>query len=283
MKSRFLTATALWCTCLFIWTTNISDLGQEANPDSADTKLTSALDNLKLHLDQVMEENPIPGAAVAVVSGDSILLVWTSGHADLASGKPVTSQTHFTIGSCTKTFTGLAFLKLMDQGRIDLDTPVREIAPEITIDNPWESTDPVRIIHLLEHTAGFDDSRMNWFYFDGPVKSLQQAMQEKSQLRKVRWKPGTRFGYSSPGYTLAGYLLEKITGKSYEEFLRQEILLPLSMETSRIGDGEAQRALLATGYDRNIEPLPLWYDYDVPAGAMRSSIDEMARFVQFML
>jgi len=142
---------------------------------------------------------------------------------------------------------GLALLRLADEGKIDLNTPVSEIAPEIIIENPWADTDPVRIIHLLEHTAGFDDSRTSWFYFDGPPKSLRQALEEKAQLRHVRWRPGTRFSYSSPGYTLAGYVLEKTTGQPYEEYLRQNLLIPMGMATSRIGKTEECRRLLATG------------------------------------
>ena len=241
------------------------------------------IEDLKSDLDSIMNEISTPGAAVAIVSADSIIWIGTFGFANIETGEPVTEKTHFCIGSCTKSFTGLGFLKILDEGRIDLNTPVREIVPEIEIDNPWAKSHPVRIVHLLEHTAGFDDSHPNWFYMEDPVLSLQQALEVKAHLRKVRWKPGTRFSYSSVGFTLAGYILEKVGGQRYEEFLTHTLLEPIGMRTSSLGRSNVNQQQLAVGYDRDIKPIPLWYDYDVPAGAVYSSIQEMSLFVKFLL
>ena len=241
------------------------------------------IEDLKSDLDSIMNEISTPGAAVAIVSTDSIIWIGTFGFANIEAEGPVTEKTHFCIGSCTKSFTGLGFLKLLDEGKIDLNTPVREIAPEIEIDNPWADTHPVRIIHLIEHTAGFEDSHTNWFYMKGPILSLRQALEDKAHLRKVHWQPGTRFSYSSVGFTLAGYILEKVGGQRYEEFLTHTLLEPIGMRTSSLGRSNVNQQQLAVGYDRDIEPIPLWYDYDVPAGALHSSIQEMSLFVQFLL
>ena len=230
-----------------------------------------------------MNEISTPGAAVAIVTADSVVWIGTFGFANIETAERVSEKTHFCIGSCTKSFVGLGFLKLLDEGRVDLNIPVREIAPEIEIDNPWEDTHPVRIIHLLEHTAGFDDSHPNWFYFEGPLLSLRDALEVKAHLRKVRWQPGTRYSYSSAGFVLAGYILEKVSGERYENFLKQNILEPIGMTTSSIGSSEEARRLLAVGYDKYERPFPGWYDYDEPAGAMNASIKEMALFVQFLL
>jgi len=246
-------------------------------------KTPQSIDELKTGIDSIFEETNIPGAAVAIVSADSIIWIGTFGFANMETSERVTENTHFCIGSCTKSFTGLGFLKLLDEGRIDLSTLVREIAPEIEIENPWKDTDPVRIVHLLEHTAGFDDLHPNWFYFEGPVIPLQRALRIKAHLRRVRWRPGTRFSYSSPGFTLAGYVLEKVSNKPYEEYMKQTILKPIGMITSTIGSSEDCRRLLAVGYDKDAKPFPIWYDYEEPAGALNSSIKEMALFIRFML
>ena len=246
-------------------------------------KVPQTIDELKTRIDSIFEETNIPGAAVAIVSADSIDWTETFGFANLETKEKVTENTHFCIGSCTKSFTGLGFLKLVDEGRLDLNTPVREIAPEIEIDNPWKDTDPVRVVHLLEHASGFGDSHPNWFYFEGPVIPLKRALEAKSHLRRVRWKPGTRFSYSSPGFTLAGYVIEKVSGQDYEDYMKQNILVPIGMKTATIGSSEESRRLLAVGYGRNAEPFPAWYDYDEPAGALNASIKEMALFIRFML
>ena len=271
--SAFL-ASLLLCSALY---------SQTVTDSTGQSSVFRTIEDLESDLDSLMTEISVPGAAVAIVSRDSIIWIGAFGFANVEKGELVTENTHFCIGSCTKSFVGLGFLKLLDEGKIDLNTPVREIAPEIEIDNPWEDTHPVRVVHLLEHTAGFDDSHPNWFYFEGPVMSLRSALEAKPHLRRVRWQPGTRFGYSSAGFTLAGYILGKVSGQRYEEYLKQALFEPIGMRTSTIGSSEECRRLLAIGYDRNSEPFPVWYDYDEPAGAMNSSIREMALFIQFML
>jgi len=246
-------------------------------------KTPQSIDELKARIDSILGETHIPGAAVAIVSTDSIIWIGTFGFANKETGERVTENTHFCLGSCTKSFTGLGFLKLLDEGMIDLSIPVRVIAPEIEIDNPWKDTDPVRVVHLLEHTAGFDDGHPNWFYFKSPIIPLRSALKIKAHLRRARWIPGTRFSYSSPGFTLAGYVLEKVSNQPYQDYMKQSILKPIGMKTSTIGSSEDCRRLLAVGYDRDAKPFPTWYDYDEPAGALNSSIKEMAHFVRFML
>jgi CubicO group peptidase (beta-lactamase class C family) len=245
--------------------------------------ISPTIEELNGKLETILKDNAIPGAAAALVTREKILWIGTFGVADMDSHRSVTEDTHFCIGSCTKSFVGLAFLKLLQDGRIDFNVPVNTIAPEIEIDNPWHESHPVRIIHLLEHTAGFDDLRPNWFYFEGPVKPLAQALEEKADLRKVRWKPGTRYSYSSAGYTLAGYVMGKISGKPYEEYLTQEIFRPLGMESATIGRENERNDLLSVGYERDMKPVPFYISYDEPSGDLNASIREMALFVRFML
>jgi CubicO group peptidase (beta-lactamase class C family) len=260
------------------------DLQAQTVPDSARRHaFFETLADYQSDLDSLMQEISVPGAAVAIVSRDSIVHLGTYGLADVKAGQPVTETTHFCLGSCTKSFTGLALLKLAGKGRIDLNTPVREIAPEIEIENPWKDVHPVRVIHLLEHTAGFEDSHINWFYFQGPALTLRQALGAKTHLHKVYWPPGTRFCYSSVGFTIAGYIIEKVSGRQYGDYMQEALLEPIGMTSSTVGSSEESRRLLATGYDKHSRPFPRWYDYDEPAGAMNASIEEMARFIQFML
>jgi CubicO group peptidase (beta-lactamase class C family) len=256
---------------------------QKCSASDNNSEIPQTLEELKARIDSLLKEHEIPGAGIAFVSKDSIIWAGGFGLANLETGEPVTENTHFRIGSCTKSFIGIGFLKLIDEGRIDLNTPVKEIAPEIEIYNPWQDTHPVRVVHLLEHTAGFDDSHLNWFYFEGPVIPLQRALEIKADLRRVRWPPGTRCSYSSPGYTLAGYILEKVSGQPYEDYIKKAIFDPIGMKTSTIGRANECKQLLSSGYGKNVKPIPYWYDYDEPAGAMNSSAKEMALFVQFML
>lgn len=253
-----------------------------SNPDIEDGN-PQTIDELINKIDSLLQEQRIPGAGIALVSKNSIIWMGGVGLADVESGASVTENTSFQIGSCTKSFIGLGFLKLVAEGKIDLNTPVQEIVPEIEIDNPWRETNPVRVIHLLEHTSGFDESRFSAanLYFDRDA-SLKQILEAETKSRKVRWPPGTRYAYSNPGYSLAGYILEKITGQRYDVYLKRNILEPVGMTTSTFQPTEESRRSLSKGYNNNYQPIPSFHMYN-PAGSLISSAKEMALFVQFLI
>ena len=123
-----------------------------------------------------MQVNSIPGAGIAIVSKDSVIFLGGLGYANMEDNIPVTDTTCFRMGSITKSFIALGFLKLAEEGRIDLNTPVKEIVPEINIINPWQETDPVRVAHILEHTSGFGNSFREFNLDDDPRIPLRQAL-----------------------------------------------------------------------------------------------------------
>ena len=92
-----------------------------------------------------------------IATRDGIVSTAGIGLADVATGTPATPDTLFRTGSISKTVVALAVLKLVEEGRLTLDAPVRSLVPEIAFTNAWEATDPVRVVHLLEHTTGWDD------------------------------------------------------------------------------------------------------------------------------
>ena len=103
----------------------------------------------------------MPGAGVALVGTSGVEWAGGIGLADCDSGAPVTADTRFRAGSMSKTFIAMTLAQMDEDGEIDLNATVAELAPEVPIDNAWEATDPVRVIHLLQHTAGFDDNHFN--------------------------------------------------------------------------------------------------------------------------
>lgn len=257
----------------------------QTNAVSVDkSDIPQTIDEMKMKVDSLLKKYKIPGIGIALVSKDSIIWTGASGVSNIETGEPVTINTLFRVGSCTKSFLGLGFLKLVEEGKIDLNTPVKKIAPEIEIDNPWEEIHPVRIVHLLEHTAGFDDIHANALNNqEDPEMPLKQALDLKASARRVRWKPGTRYSYSSPGYTLAGYILEKVTGNKYEDYIKDAILDPIGMISSTLRYSDANIQLLAAGYMNNNEPVPFFEGYDRPSSSLITSTQEMALFIKFLL
>ena len=242
------------------------------------------IQELKFRIDSLLIKNRIPGAGIAIVTKDSIIYLDGVGYANMETKTPVSGNTIFGTGSITKSFVGLAFLKLLEEGKINLQTPVKEIVPEIDIDNSWEETDPVRIVHLLEHTSGFNDIHFNDYNLhDDPEIPLKEALKVSSNCRKVRWRPGSIRSYSSAGYALAGYILEKITSEKFEDYIRKAILEPLNMTASTFLLTPENRQLFAQGYESKYKPSPFPNMYARPAGALNSSTRDMAIFVQFLM
>jgi CubicO group peptidase (beta-lactamase class C family) len=241
-------------------------------------------DQLRIKVENCIRENDIPGAAVTVVTGDSVLFTGGFGYANIEEKIPVTVNTHFFLGSITKSFTALGIVKLVEEGKIDLDTPVKEILPDIIIQNPWEKTDPVRVVHLLEHTAGICDgffTVFNWRH--EPNIPLKEVIGMQKRI-VIHHRPGSFYLYSNLGYLLAGIILEEITQMKYEAFLRSEFLLPLGMETSTFDVTDSySRSVLAQGYGAGGKEIPYLHIYPRSAGHAHSSVLEMAQYVRFFL
>jgi CubicO group peptidase (beta-lactamase class C family) len=258
-----------------------------AQPAAAATDPTpQTLDDFKKAAERVLTDTGIPGAGIALVRADGIEWAGGIGLADRDAKIPVTGDTHFRAGSISKTFVAMALVQFSLDGEVDLQAPVSELAPDVPIDNPWEATDPVRVIHLLQHTAGFDDMRFNEiFNLDDPADlPLNEALARNPRSRIVRWRPGTRMSYSNHGYALAAYVLEKVASRPYEEVINERIFLPLGMATSSFSLGPADEPLLARSYDdRTGPPLPFTQIYLRPAGNLHTSALELGQFVKLLL
>ncbi len=207
------------------------------------------------------------------------------GVADRDTRRPVDADTLFRVGSVSKTFVAMALVQLYEDGQIDLDAPVASLVPEVRIDNPWEAADPVRVRHLLEHTAGFDDMHFNEIYVldDTPDRPLDEVLLRSPASRRVRWRPGTRMAYSNPGYAVAGRVIEAASGKRFDQFILERIFAPLEMKASTFS-GDVEAPDLAQGYEaRTGPPVTRRRIHLRPAGALHSSPRELGHFVEMLL
>src|SRR6266404_254782 len=245
-----------------------------------------SVEELKKAMKDVLEKEHIPGAGVALVANGEVLWCGGIGQADIAANRAVSCDTEFRVGSISKTFVALALLKLQEEGKINLYARLQDVAPEIPFKNRWEATHPVRIVNLLEHTAGFDDMEFNEVYnlrdrYDFPLLEVFKRFQ-KPQV--TRWPPGTRMSYSNPGNAIAGYLIEKMSGQPFDLYIRETFLRPLGMEKADFPFTDAIKPLLATGYEKS-PPRAVGYPfiYLRPAGDLKASPGDLAKLVQFLL
>jgi CubicO group peptidase (beta-lactamase class C family) len=234
----------------------------------------------------ILTREHVPGAGIALVTRDGIVWSGGIGKADLATNQDVTDQTMFRVGSISKSFIALALLKLQEEGRINLNAPVGAVAPGIPIGNRWEGSHPITIAEVLEHAAGFDDMLVSEVYnLPGPPDiSPLDVLRRFPQPLTARWPPGTHMAYSNPGYGVAGFLIEQVTKEKFEDFIQQNILVPLGMAQSSFFLTDVNAAHLAKGYEGNPpHPVPLLNIYLRPAGNLYSSPAELARLVEMFL
>jgi CubicO group peptidase (beta-lactamase class C family) len=244
------------------------------------------VEELQKAMKVVLDKEHVPGAGVALVANGQLLWCGGIGEADVASGREMTCDTEFRVGSISKTFVALALLKLQEEGKINLYARLQDVAPEVPVKNRWEATQPVRVVNLLEHTAGFDDMEFSEVYnlkdrYDFPLLDVFKRFQGP---QITRWPPGTRMSYSNPGNAIAGYLIEKAAGQPFDQYIRETFLRPLGMEKADFPFTDANKPLLATGYEKN-PPKAVRYSfiYLRPAGDLKASPGELAKLVQFFL
>jgi CubicO group peptidase (beta-lactamase class C family) len=208
-----------------------------------------------------------------------VLLSRGYGLADVARKRPVVPEsTIWRIGSISKVFTATAVMQLVDRDSIELDAPVSRYVHRATI--PSTYPDPVTVRQLLDHTAGFDEIRPGT---QAPTQAevLPLAAFLEDRLVQVR-PPGRTIAYSTYGITLAGELVEEVSGMPFEDFLARNVWEPLGMTRSSITVPSALQEDVAIGYEVDSDTLVPqrweWY-HTIPASSVNATIDDMARFL----
>ena len=254
---------------------------QPAVEPGAIHKLTK--EDLEAFLDALLpaqlQSRDIAGAVVAVVKDGQVLLAKGYGYADFAAKKPVVAdQTLFRPGSISKVFTATAVMQLVEQGKLDLDRDVNEY---LDFAIPKTFPEPVTLRRLLTHTAGFEETLKNLF-----VPSAREMRPLRDYLIAAMpqriFPPGTVPSYSNYGATLAGYIVERISGEPFEKYVAAHILDPLRMERSSFAQPlpSSLESLMSQGYlaaaqgARNFEFVPA-----SPAGALSTTAADMTRFM----
>lgn len=230
---------------------------------------------------RVLKDWKAAGFAVAVVEKNKIVYAKGFGYRDVENKIPATANTLYAIGSCTKAFTSSLIGMLSKDGLVDLDKPVRTYLPQLKFYND-EMNDKITLRDMMCHRTGLPRHDFSWYYF--PTKSGDsllrriQYMEPSAGLRE-RWQ------YNNFMFFLQGMVAEKITGKSWEDNIREKIFKPLEMDSATISIEEMeQHTDIATGYglknDSIIKKLDYFHiDAMSPAGSINSSVNEMARWV----
>jgi CubicO group peptidase (beta-lactamase class C family) len=241
------------------------------------------LDELKRTVERIVADTKTPALGIALVDRNGPYWVAGIGKADLGSGRAANEDTLFRIGSISKMFAALAVLKLVEEGRLSLDDRLRDRAPDVAFENRWEETHPVRIAHLLEHTTGWHDIHVPEYAFAAPdTMTVKQGLDYHPDSRTSRWPPGARHAYSNAGAPVAAYVVEKITGERFEDYVARTFFAPIGMSSTSYFRTKLYDERGATLY-LGPKPQDYWRIVHRPSGSINSSARDMAKFVHFML
>jgi CubicO group peptidase (beta-lactamase class C family) len=240
-------------------------------------ELESFIDSL---LAELMQEYHMPGAVFALVKDGEIFFVKGYGFADLENRKPVIpDRTLFRVASISKLFTATAVMQVHEQGLINLDDDVNKHLTLFKIENTFP--EPVTIANLLTHTGGFDERIIAKETADeSKVIPLGPYLAEHMPPRFA--PPWEQYCYSNHGMSLAGYVVEVVSGMPFAQYVDQNILQPLGMERSSFVRTPALAPDIAVSYsfkDGSYHRLPYHYLFDAPAGELNATAPDMARFM----
>ena len=231
---------------------------------------------------RVMARDQIPGVAVGVVERGRLVFARGFGYRDVAAHLPVTPDTLFPLGSCSKAFTATAIALLADEGRIALDAPVRTYLSDFALEDPVASA-TLTTRDLLTHRSGLP--RHDLFWYQAPYS--RDELYHRLRFLEPRGLPHTQWRYNSLMFVVAGRIVEKVTGESWESFVRSRILVPLDMRRTLLSaeamEADSDHAVPYALRDGSVERIPMLKRLDAiaPAGAVQTSVNDLARWLTF--
>lgn len=226
-----------------------------------------------------------PGGAVLLVKDSKVIYQQGFGIADINTKMPVTTQTLFNTGSISKTFVAYGILKLESENRLSLSDDLYKFFPDF---KNRSIAKKVKLYHLLTHTSGIPDSRKvrdeHDFYLTAKDEENFAPLQ---QTKALEFEPGSKYKYSNPAFNGLALIIEKVTGKKWQDYINEVIFKPAGMNTSTITDGPHPETGVSHAYIKNknegFEELDYGEEPTFAAagnGGVWSSVEELWKYEQ---
>jgi CubicO group peptidase (beta-lactamase class C family) len=255
-------------------------MDRKAAPDVA---ARDAMDGFDAFVTKAIADWEVPGLAIGVVRGGKLVYTGSFGKRDVAKDLPVTPKTLFAIGSTTKAFTTFVMGMLVEEGMLAWDEPVRKYVPEFRLYDT-SATEHITPRDLVTHRSGLPRHDALWYNTSLSREEMVHRLpylQNNADLRET-------FQYNNMMFLSAGYLVERVTGKTWEDNVRERIFEPLGMAGSNFSVEDSKKAPdFAKPYaerDGKVREIPFRNITNVgPAGSINSSVEDMARWIALHL
>jgi len=262
-----------------------------AQPLKDDPRVASAIKLIEVWVDAQLAYKGIPGMSLGIVHDQD--LVWSRGfgYADVERKVPASPSTIYSICSISKLFTSICVMQLRDQGKLRLDDPVRKHLSWFKIKDAYPEAPEITLQGILTHSSGLP-RESDYPYWTGPEHYFPTREQiiEKLSSQEELYPADTYFQYSNLGLTLAGEVVAAVSGQSYAEYVKQNILDPLGLkDTSPEIPAEHRGGKLAVPYSKRMrdgsrEVIPFYLVRGIaPAAGFASTVEDLARFASWQL
>jgi CubicO group peptidase (beta-lactamase class C family) len=242
-------------------------------------------DSLDYYINKALAEWQIPGVAVGIVKNDKVVFMKGYGVKELNGTENVDENTLFMIGSNSKAFTAMSLAMLDAEKKLSLDDKVQKWLPDFTLYDPWVAKE-TNIRDLLCHRLGFETFQGDFMYFDSDLTVAE--VREKMGKLKPLYSFRNKWGYTNSAFLTAGEIIPKVTGKTWGEYVTENIFKPLGMNSSLALSKDIKtatnKALAHTVVMGELKKIPYGnIDNLAPAGSISSSVNDMSKWVMMLL
>jgi CubicO group peptidase (beta-lactamase class C family) len=248
--------------------------------------MTSSTDLIETLAPEAIRSKKAAGLAVGIVRRDQIIYTKGFGVRSLDTGEPVTERSLFHTASVSKTFVATAMIQLTEQGKIDLDQPLVRYLPYFKLDDA--RYDQITLRQMLTHTSGMPDTNeFDWHkpkYEDDALENYVRSLAHY----KLKTSPGEQYAYSNDAYEILGDVIAKVSGETFEGYIKQHILNPIGMRDSTFLRAEVNLALATvahtginpdySGPEAKVSPIYPYNREHAPSSTLHSSAVEMCRW-----
>ena len=229
---------------------------------------------------KAMKKYQVTGASLVLVQGDQVIWAEGFGLANKADQTKVTADTKFMLASVSKVFTATALMKLQEQGKLDIDQPLKKYLPQFNMPSRFKDNGPITPKQVLTHHAGLPSDILRGMLCRQP-EDFTQVVHYLNNTQAAS-APDLIESYSNPGYSLLGHVVQQVAGQPFAKTLRQAIFTPLNMNNSGIYNGGTYPTNFTRFYNQKGDlgqELPI---RDIPAGAIYSTANDLGRFIKAM-
>jgi len=226
-----------------------------------------------------MDRNDIAALSIALVDDQKVVWAEGFGHADKAAGKPATAETIYRVGSISKLFTASAAMQLAEQGKLDLDRPLKQALPEFAIRSRYGDTAAITPRNIMTHHSGLPRDYSKGMFTKNPEPFTELVRRVRAS--DAAYPPNQLFSYSNIGIALLGHAIQNASGMPFADYMQASLLNPMGMRSARFEPGLAKSDLMAKPYRKGElvdEPLLR----DVPAGGLNASVLDLSRFLSMV-